>query len=301
MPALLPAHGGQYVGPPDVVPPPTGGGGSTGRPAGPTTGQPAGPKAPAPSGPMTPGGAPGTTGGRPAPGASPQPGQTGRGGYELTTDLTQWDIWWEMNKNPYLRLREAVLTGSVQTGDDNWWLGHGRRDGAQDLLKPTQEQIQDEILPALKKAMDSTSQRDITSSCMVAMAKIGQNHSTFRLVDVFAPRLRENDQEVRETAALALGIAGIAEQDEMDLLLGLANDDDAGQRASGPAVARSTTVLGPSRSTAWGWSATTRPTRRSSARPTPRCTECSRTTTSATGTSRSPRSSACRCSTSTPR
>ncbi|MCA8964138.1 MAG: hypothetical protein H6838_17085 [Planctomycetes bacterium] len=236
MPALLPAHGGQYVGPPDIVPPHPGGGGSTGRPVGPTTGQPGSPGTPQPSGPVTPGGAPGTTGGRPAPGASPQPGQTGPRGYELTTDLTQWDIWWEMNKNPYLRLREAVHRGPVQTGDDDYWLGPGRRHVAQDLLAPTQQQILDEILPALKKAMDSTSQRDITSSCMVAMAKIGQNHPTFRLVDVFAPRLRENDQEVRETAALALGIAGIAGQEELDLLIGLANDDAVGKRASGGQV-----------------------------------------------------------------
>ena len=34
--------------------------------------------------------------------------------------------------------------------------------------------------PALKKAIDSTDQRDINSSCMVAMAKIGQNHPEFK-------------------------------------------------------------------------------------------------------------------------
>ena len=236
LPALLPAHGGQYVGPPDIVPPNPGGGRSTGQPAGPTTGQPAGPKAPAPSGPVTPGAGNPTTGGRPSPKGSAQPARTGPRGIELTDDLTQWDIWWEMNKNPYLRLREAVHAGPVQTGDDVFWLGNTRRVVAQDLLAPTKEEIRDGILPALKRAMDSTKQRDITSSCMVAMAKIGQNHPDFRLIDVFAPRLRAHDQEVRETAALALGIAAIAEQDELELLMGLVRDDAGGRAASGGPV-----------------------------------------------------------------
>jgi hypothetical protein len=49
-----------------------------------------------------------------------------------------------------------------------------------------------EILPALKKAIDDTpTQRDINSSCMVAMAKIGADHNDFKLIDVFTPRLKK--------------------------------------------------------------------------------------------------------------
>jgi hypothetical protein len=37
---------------------------------------------------------------------------------------------------------------------------------------------------------------------MVAMAKIGINHPPeFDLIDVFTPRLKKPDQEIRETAA----------------------------------------------------------------------------------------------------
>ena len=67
----------------------------------------------------------------------------------------------------------------------------------------------DKVYEALKKAIDSTDQRDINSSCMIAMAKIGQNHPEFKLKDVFTPRLAKGDQEIRETAALAMGIAAI--------------------------------------------------------------------------------------------
>lgn len=238
--ALLPetgrAHGGQYRGPGDVVPPaPGGSGGRSGGPSGPTTGGPAGPSAPAPSGPATGGPAGPTTGGPSGPGARGGPTTGGRG-VQLDDDLTRWDFWWEFNKDPFIRLKDAVQQGGPQTGSDDFYLGATRKSEARDSLKPTTEQILGEILPALKKAIDSTDQRDINSSCMVAMAKIGTDHPEFKLIDVFAPRLKKADQEIRETAALAIGIAAIAGEAEMDLLVGLALDKDKGRAESGGSV-----------------------------------------------------------------
>ncbi|MFM1872322.1 MAG: hypothetical protein RL398_1744 [Planctomycetota bacterium] len=237
--ALLPetgrAHGGQYRGPGDVVPPSPGGGRGTGGPAGPTTGGPAGPGAPAPSGPTTPGAAGPATGGPAAP-AGGRAAQTGQRGVEVGDDLTQWQFWWEFNKDPFIRLKDAIQSGGPQTGSDDFYLGSTRRSEAKDSLKPTEEQIMGDILPALKKAIDSTKQRDINSSCMVAMAKVGKDHPDFKLIDVFTPRLKESDQEIRETAALAIGIAGIAEGDEMDMLVGLALDNEKGKSVSGGTV-----------------------------------------------------------------
>ena len=62
-------------------------------------------------------------------------------------DLSKWQYWWEFNKNPYLRLKEAVHRGAVQTGSDDFYLGNTRRSDATDLLKPTEGQIRYEILP----------------------------------------------------------------------------------------------------------------------------------------------------------
>jgi len=237
--ALLPetanAHGGQYRGPGDVVPPSPGGGGKSGGPAGPTTGGPAGPSAPAPSGPATGGPAGPSTGGPGAPGGGRGPTTGGRGA-QIEDDLTTWNYWWEFNKDPFIRLKDAVQAGGPTTGSDDFYLGSTRRNDAKDSLKPTDEQINGEILPALKKAIDSTEQRDINSSCMVAMAKIGRDHPDFKLIDVFTPRLKKADQEVRETAALSLGIAAIAGEIEMDLLVGLALDKDKGRAAAGGSV-----------------------------------------------------------------
>ncbi|MBL9079001.1 MAG: HEAT repeat domain-containing protein [Planctomycetes bacterium] len=240
--ALLPetalAHGGQYRGPGDTVPPGGGGGGgggNTGGPSGPTTGGPAGPSAPAPTGPSTGGGSGPTTGGPGGPGGGRGPTTGGRG-VSIEEDLTEWRYWWEFNKDPFIRLRDAVTQGGAQTGSDDFFLGGTRRSEARDSLKPTQEQIQNEILPALKKAIDSTEQRDVNSSCMVAMAKIGTNHPDFKLIDVFKPRLRKPDLEVAETAALAMGIAAVAEEENVELLVGLALDKDKGREACGGSV-----------------------------------------------------------------
>ncbi|MFN9703768.1 MAG: hypothetical protein ACK595_02970, partial [Planctomycetota bacterium] len=185
---------------------------ATGGPAGPTTGGPAGP----------------------AGGRGPTTG--GRRGAQIDEDLTTWNFWWEFNNDPFIRLRDTVLSGGPMTGSDDFFLGATRRAEAKDSLRPTQEQIKGEILPALKKAIDSTDQRDINSSCMVAMAKIGMDHPDFKLIDVFTPRLKKNDQEVRESAALSIGIAAIAGEAEVDLLCGLALDKEKGKSATGGSV-----------------------------------------------------------------
>ncbi|MBL8739056.1 MAG: hypothetical protein JNL12_21705, partial [Planctomycetes bacterium] len=192
--ALLPetahAHGGQYRGPGDTVPPAPGGGGGgrTGGPAGPSTGGPAGPSTGGPAGPSTGGpGGPSTGGPAATGGAPPAAGTTGgpRGG-ALQDDLTTWNYWWEFNKDPYIRLRDAVVANSgVTTGDDgDFPVGSTLRPNDNSSLRPSAEMIQGEILPALKKAIDSTEQRDINSSCMVAMAKIGVDHPDFTLRSV---------------------------------------------------------------------------------------------------------------------
>src|SRR5262249_8503101 len=136
-------------------------------------------------------------------------GPTTPRGIHIEDDATSWEFWWELNKDPYIGLKEAVRMGLVQSGSDEDWLRRARF-AARDSLRPSDQEIQDHVLPALKKALDSTVNRDIASACMVAMAKIGKDHPDFTLFDkVFAKYLPSNDQEVREVAALAIGIAGL--------------------------------------------------------------------------------------------
>jgi hypothetical protein len=209
LPQTALAHGGQYLGPRDTVPPNPGGPGTPG-PNGPTTPGPTGPSTPGPTGPATPGSS-GPATPAPGPAAGPAGGKpvTGRG-LRIEEDATSWETWWELNKDAYIRLKEAVQQSGVQTGSDEVYLGPHARVASRDSVKPSDQEIVDQILPALKKALDGTANRDIVSSCMVAMAKIGKNHPDFALLDkVFAPHLTSRDQEVREVAALAIGIAGL--------------------------------------------------------------------------------------------
>ncbi|MFK7742229.1 MAG: HEAT repeat domain-containing protein [Planctomycetota bacterium] len=220
------AHGGIYRGPGDVVRPPGGSGrgpaAATGPrgPAAPRTGGPGSPSGPYPAGP---GGTPTTGGGRPGAGSA---AATGGRGIPMGDDLARWSFWWEFNKYGYLRLREQ-LSSAVITGSDTMWLGATRKKEAVDLLRPTALQIQSEVLPALKRALDSTTQRDIVSSCMMALAKIGTNHDTFELAETLRQRLSRDNQEIRETAALALGIAGLPDGNTLQLLCDLALDSKA--------------------------------------------------------------------------
>jgi hypothetical protein len=227
------AHGGDYRGPVDRVPPSPGGArpGPVG-PRGPTTGgQPSSPTAPAPTAPGSGGPTTGpTTPSAGIPGGRSQP-RTG-GGYTLENDFGSWDLWWEFNKDSYLRLRDALASSGPITGDsERFFMGSTQRSDSVDTQRPSLAEVTNRVLPALRGAMAATRQRDITSACMIAMAKIGQDHPEFRLVDVFAPALRRGDQELRETAALALGIAARVENGEVDLLAGLALDDPKGRAA----------------------------------------------------------------------
>lgn len=247
--APVAAHGGVYIPPPpyhgpgDVTPPGTGGP-RTGRrspsspaptgpsaptpaPSGPTTGVPA--PAPAPAGPATGGPAMPAAGG--LGGAGPR---TGPRGVTLTVDRTTWDYWWEYNKDAFLQLRRT-MTAPVATGSDDFFLGATRaRDRSS--VRPARARILQEVLPALKRALDGSDQRDITTSCLIAMAKIGEDHPQFRLLDEFRARLDVGDQEVRETAALAIGIAGKPGGGALETLTSLANVDATGRGLSGGAV-----------------------------------------------------------------
>lgn len=228
----LAAHGGNYPPTPAPAPPPS-------RSA------PAPAAAPQPGGPATGGPVPGpTTGSLPSTGGAPGPGGPGPGGgggpttgprgLPIETDYGTWEFWWQFNRHRFLRLRE--VQAGTQTGSDDFYLGSTRREDARDALRPTEQQLIGVVLPALKRALDATDNRDITTACMVAMAKIGTDHPDFRLADVFAAHLDGGEQEVRETAALCLGIAGRASAEVLDLLEGLALDDKRGRTARGGAV-----------------------------------------------------------------
>lgn len=232
--ALLPqtgyAHGGQYRGPGDITPPNPGGGRGAG-PGGPSAPGPGGPSTPGPGGPAGPGPSAPSTGGPAGPAGGRGPA-TQRGGVQLEDDLTKWQFWWEFNKDPFIRLKDSVHSNTAVSGSDDFFLGATRKVDSHDSMGPSEEEKLNVILPALKKAIDSTDNHDIGSSCMVAMAKVGRNHGEFKLRDVFLPRLKSHTQELRETAALSFGIAALQDEENLQALIDLAKDTPAGRTLS---------------------------------------------------------------------
>lgn len=90
-------------------------------------------------GPMTPGATPG----------APGRGRTGPGtlGPDDLRDRTSWRLWWEFNKEAYLRLGSLRMRDR-QTGDDDFFLGQGQRDlGPQ--WRVSQATVEERIIPAL--------------------------------------------------------------------------------------------------------------------------------------------------------
>lgn len=203
----LSAHGGTYRGPPLPV---------MSRSAGQS------PTAPSMPGPRTPG-APTTPAGpmRPA-------GPTTQTGVPLGPDLTQWQLWWEFNKDPFLLLKAAVHSNGPVTGSAQYYMGPSRRTDRLMGLAPTAAQRREEILPALKRALVGSDNPDLVTACLVALGKVGMDHEQFRLVPLISRYLSDDQQDVRETAALALGISQMPAA--LLILQDLVSDNAGGRR-----------------------------------------------------------------------
>ncbi len=220
--AGLAAHGGTYRGPGDTIPP------GTGRPPMGTPDSPVTPtepispptpgRPPAPGQPVTP---PGVTP-IPIPGVQPPsvtpPSPPG-------DDLNRWVFWWEFNKEPFLNLKAKVHAPGTLTGDLILTPGLGAYTSQNRTFKPTIQQITAEVIPALRRVLQEEDNRDIQSSCLVALAKVGLDPTVIELI---RPRLSHGNQEIAETAALALGIL----QDPVVLpdLRALALDTEEGRK-----------------------------------------------------------------------
>jgi len=221
------AHGGQYRGPGEVIPPtPTMNSGNTNRGSSGSVG-----------GNSSGSSSSGTNSNRPATGANAGAtplagsGNTGPAGASLDDDLTRWEFWWEFGKDPYLRLRELVGTQRGVSPDDQLW---NARLGqlAREVARPN-PQDRSRISAALANILRRNQDRDTLSAAMVALAKIGENGIDFTVPGLCRGFLASNDQELRETAALAIGIHGSLAPEALDTLLALATNDAVGRQLSG--------------------------------------------------------------------
>ena len=167
------AHGGMYRGPGATFPP--GGGG-----------------------PAATGAIPGSS--LTAPSGAPDAG---------TGDTTHWGLWWQMNLATYLALKAHVHSLDVGTGSEGWFLGNGNKPEAA-TLRPSDTQVRTSVVPALLAVLEGgKAGNDLTTGALVALAKIGESpdgSDGARIEAALMRSLPHGNQEIRETAAVALGI-----------------------------------------------------------------------------------------------
>ncbi|MEO6597762.1 MAG: HEAT repeat domain-containing protein [Planctomycetota bacterium] len=214
------AHGGQYRGPGDVPSAPSSTGSSPGGSTSASGSGAGGTGSPSSSG------ASGSTSGAGSAGVA----GTAPRGAPLDEDFGRWEFWWEFGKDPYLRLREAVYgSGALVSAEDallNPRFAYRRRD----IQRPNEADLGNvagSLVGTLRQARD----RDTVSACLVALAKIGRDGAGWNLHQEFVPFLSSSDQEQRETAALAFGIAGRAGKPTLDLLCDLVRDGELARKA----------------------------------------------------------------------
>lgn len=237
------AHGGAYRGPageippnsrePSDPPPPSSGNGPTtpgGRGTGPSTGGSLG------SGPTTGGSGGGrgpATGSGPSTGGSPF-GGAGTGGAPVGGGASgpgyeDWTFWWNFNKDPFLRLRDAVRSRDRGVRSRSWLHRSGKKQGGSRIVTATDAAIRNRIVPALRAMLeDRELDFDIQSAAALALAKIGDPE-----VVPYLRRMALNQREkgryhpiVVESAALAFGVLQKDDDEIRELLMELVVDRD---------------------------------------------------------------------------
>ena len=151
-----------------------------------------------------------------------------------TTGQGSWSDWWELNRGSFLDLKRHLYSAAVATGSEEFFLGHGVRAGLPATLRPTQAQIEQIVVPALLRALEREESVDIVTGALMALAKIGGNREEAGrgdLARILAEHLDDGSQEVRETAALALGALGDAAA--RAALTSLLRDDSSGRSLVG--------------------------------------------------------------------
>ena len=169
------------------------------------------------------------------PGAAPSvPGPASIAAADLL-GMNSWAWWWEFNKEPFLELRRHLRQAPTLTGSDGFYLGRGeRRPSDQALARMDPELVRNDVIPALLEGLTAAPSNDVVTACLVALAKIGNDQDEGlrrHLAMVLQAHLANDNQEVSETAAVALGILGNAES--AFLLADIAADTEPGRRAVG--------------------------------------------------------------------
>jgi len=147
------------------------------------------------------------------------------------TDPAGWSLWWGLNRDRFLNLKDAIFGELVVTGTDDFFLGHGERSAERARGRPGEAAIRAEVVPALLGALEGAKDVDLITGTLLALAKIGEGSGDPAIAPVLRTYLRHKNQEVHETAAVALGV--LAAPESAPLLVDVLLDTPLGQAHTG--------------------------------------------------------------------
>jgi HEAT repeat protein len=150
---------------------------------------------------------------------------------DAARDTSSWQIWWWLNRAPYLNLKAALARRSVATGAAEWTDA-----GAQGTTSSRFEvrRLRARMVSVLSKALPQSHAPDLTTAVLLAIGKAGSCVSDAEipaLEETIRPLLQDANQEVAETAAIALG--ALAHPAPAVLLTEILEDSPAGRAAVG--------------------------------------------------------------------
>jgi HEAT repeat protein len=147
--------------------------------------------------------------------------------YGSIDDPTDWRLWWEFNKDLYLRFAN-INTGETATGSDDFFLGRGERSEVVGG-RASDELIDGTLAPALLEGLRHGGSNPFAQSALMAMTKIGgePNQMHFDFVTKWFLELANGTDVMHPTAAFALGLGG--DVANLQLLRDLAKDTEAGR------------------------------------------------------------------------
>jgi len=131
-------------------------------------------------------------------------------GWEATPpDLSSWTLWWEFHRDRYLDPRAGVRSPRRDPSLAPAVPGIGCGPFVTGDLRPTEEQIRGQILPALLALLAESEERaELQGSALVALAKVGLAAPGAVDADLWVRHFDARNQTVGESAVVALGILG---------------------------------------------------------------------------------------------
>ena len=94
-------------------------------------------------------------------------------------------------------------------GSEDFFGGQGSSKQPKNALKPSEQSIREKVVPALKEALQKERANDIVTGALIALGKIGDvknEDGSSEFEPIIKDFLSDPNQEIAETAAVALGI-----------------------------------------------------------------------------------------------